>query len=132
MAGKCYCIVLRKAERKVTSIYDDALRPVGVNVAQFSLLRTIESDSPISLSNIGRKTELDRSTVGRNIKVLQRMGLVKTLQAEDRREAAVVLTPRGRGVLVDGAKLWNNAQATIEKVLGGTAARHLRTLLQTL
>jgi DNA-binding MarR family transcriptional regulator len=132
MAGKCYCISLRKAERRVTSVYDDALKPVGVNVAQFGLMRTIEREAPISLSRIGRLAELDRSTVGRNVKVLERRGLVKTLHGEDQREAVAVLTARGKNVLIDGAPLWDEAQATIEKALGTVAARHLRTLLQKL
>ncbi|MBS0269865.1 MAG: MarR family transcriptional regulator [Proteobacteria bacterium] len=132
MATKCYCIALRKAERRVTSVYDDALKPTGVNIAQFSLMRTIEREAPVSLSKIGRLAELDRSTVGRNVKVLERMGLVKTLHGEDQREAAVVLTARGRRVLVDGAKLWDEAQTAFERALGVAAAKHLRTLLQTL
>jgi DNA-binding MarR family transcriptional regulator len=132
MAGKCYCISLRKAERRVTSVYDDALKPVGVNVAQFGLMRTIEREAPISLSRIGRLAELDRSTVGRNVKVLERRGLVKTLHGEDQREAVAVLTARGKNVLIDGAPLWDEAQATIEKALGTVAGRHLRTLLQKL
>ncbi|MBS0237790.1 MAG: MarR family transcriptional regulator [Proteobacteria bacterium] len=132
MATKCYCIALRKAERRVTSVYDEALKPTGVNIAQFSLMRTIEREAPVSLSKIGRLAELDRSTVGRNVKVLERMGLVKTLHGEDLREAAVVLTARGRRVLVDGAKLWDEAQTAFERALGVAAARHLRTLLQTL
>ncbi len=132
MAGKCYCISLRKAERRVTSIYDDALKPVGVNVAQFGLMRTIEREAPISLSRIARLAELDRSTVGRNVKVLERKGLVKTLHGEDQREAVAVLTARGKNVLSGGAPLWDKAQATVEKALGIVPARHLRTLLQRL
>lgn len=132
MATKCYCIALRKAERRVTSVYDEALKPAGVNIAQFSLMRTIEREAPVSLSKIGRLAELDRSTVGRNVKVLERMGLVKTLHGEDQREAAVVLTARGRSVLADGAKLWDEAQTMIEKRLGVVATKQLKTLLQTL
>lgn len=132
MATECYCIALRKAERRLTSVYDDALRPVGVNIAQFGLMRTIEREAPVSLSTIGRLADLDRSTVGRNVKVLERKGLVKTHHGEDQREAMVVLTARGRNVLIEGEKLWDEAQKTVEKTLGGAAARHLRTLLQTL
>ena len=131
MANRCYCIALRRAERRVTAIYDEALQPVGVNVAQFSLLTTISKAAPASLSEVARLTELDRSTVGRNVKVLQRMELVTSIAGEDQREAAVVLTARGRGVLADGAKYWDIAQAKIESALGAPVARHLRTLLQT-
>ncbi|HET6390648.1 MarR family winged helix-turn-helix transcriptional regulator [Hyphomicrobium sp.] len=132
MDTKCYCISLRKAERKLTSVYDDALKPVGVNVAQFSLLRTIEREGPVSLSKIGRLVELDRSTVGRNIKVLERMGVAKTIHGDDQREAVVELTVRGRHILNEGAPLWTQAQRLVEKKLGAAGAKQLRTLLQTL
>ena len=132
MNTKCYCISLRKAERKLTSVYDDALKPVGVNVAQFSLLRTIEREGPVSLSKIGRLVDLDRSTVGRNIKVLERMGVVKTIHGDDQREAVVELTVRGRSILNEGAPLWDEAQRLVEKKLGAAGAKQLRTLLQTL
>ena len=41
MAGECICAALRVAARKMTARYDAALEPIGVNLAQFSLLRNI-------------------------------------------------------------------------------------------
>lgn len=60
----CHCIVLRKASRRVSSYYDEALAPLGVNIAQFSLLRNIDRMAPVSLTDLGMRVELDRSTVG--------------------------------------------------------------------
>lgn len=74
MSDPCYCIVLRRASRRLTAIYDAALAPLGVNLAQFSLLRTIRRTEPVSLTRLGHETELDRSTVGRNVRVLEGHG----------------------------------------------------------
>jgi DNA-binding MarR family transcriptional regulator len=66
MDSVCYCDVLRAATRKTTAIYDVALAPAGVNLAQFSLLRKIQRAGSVSLSELGRLAALDRSTIGRN------------------------------------------------------------------
>ncbi len=132
MASICYCAALRAAARKTTAIYDAALTPTGVNVAQFSLLRRIQRAAPVSLSELGRLAELDRSTVGRNVKVLQRMGLARVTPGADHREATVTLEERGRAALREGAPLWDQAQRKIEGTLGAEAATHLRTLLDAL
>ena len=131
MAGECYCVALRKAARKVTSLYDAALEPTGVNLAQFSLLRTIERAAPVSLTELGRMTELDRSTVGRNVRLLQRMGLVRVAPGADQREATVALGEPGLEILRRAAPLWDEAQRKIEASLGPAAAQ-MRRLLQSL
>lgn len=127
----CYCILLRTAARKITGVYDEALSPLGVNIAQFSLLRRIARNAPVSLTELGRLCELDRSTIGRNAKVLERMGLVTSVPSRDQREAALVLTGQGNTLLRDGAALWEQAQAGVEASLGGDAPQ-LRTLLRAL
>ena len=119
MASICYCAALRAAARKTTAIYDAALAPIGVNVAQFSLLRRIERAAPVSLTELGRLADLDRSTVGRNVKVLQHMGLARVAtRADDQREAMVTLGERGLTALQEGAPLWDEAQRRVEATLG--------------
>ncbi|MGO4620410.1 MarR family winged helix-turn-helix transcriptional regulator [Ensifer sp. 2TAB8] len=130
--SRCYCILLRKASRKLSSLYDDALEPIGINVAQFSLLRHIERGQPISITELGRQTELERSTVSRNIKVLEGMDLVATGAGADQREAVVELTENGRNILQDGAPLWQGAQDKIEAKLGVEDTAKLKELLQAL
>jgi DNA-binding MarR family transcriptional regulator len=129
---RCYCTSLREATRRLTAVYDDALAPTGVNVAQFSLLRTLGRSDPLALTEFGRLTELDRSTIGRNVKVLERMGLVALRAGDDRRESVAVLSKAGRRILASGAPLWENAQNTVETKLGAVAAAHLRQALQLL
>ena len=130
MSPECYCTALRKATRRATSLYDEALAPVGVNLAQFSLLRNIDRAGQVSLTELDRLTDLDRSTIGRNARVLERMGLVKTAPGEDQREAVLKLDTAGRRVLSDGAPLWEQAQQHVETALSPQFAALLQQLLQ--
>jgi len=132
MASACYCNTLRIAARKVSAIYDDALAPIGINIAQFGLLRKIERAGTISLTGLGRLSELDRSTIGRNAKVLQRMKLIRTVAGDDQREAMLTLTKQGARIVSEGAPLWDLAQQRVETALGVEGTAHLRALLQAL
>jgi len=128
----CHCILLRKASRKVSSYYDDVLAPLGVNIGQFSLLRNINRTAPVSLTDLAVRVELDRSTVGRNSKVLERMGLITIGHGEDQREAMLEVTPKGHTVLVEGAPLWDSVQDEIEARLGPEKTKQLQELLAAL
>ena len=127
MSSTCQCIILRKAARRTSAIYDEALAPSGINVAQFSLLRHVSRLEPVSFTALGSVMELDRSTVGRNVKLLERRGLIAIAPGDsDLREATAALTDGGRVVLREAEPAWKRAQARIESTLGadGTAALH--------
>ncbi len=114
----CYCHALRKATRRLNAAYDAALAPTGINVAQFSLLRTLARHGAQSLTGLGRRMELDRSTVGRNVKVVERLGLVQPASTTDQRQAAIELSPEGRRILASATPLWAGVQARIDTRLG--------------
>ncbi len=99
METTCYCAAVRTAARKTTALYDSILEPAGVTLAQFSLLRKIKRAGTVSLTGLGRLADLDRSTIGRNVKALEKLRLVSMASAEDHREAAVRLTPEGERAL---------------------------------
>ncbi|WP_320203578.1 MarR family winged helix-turn-helix transcriptional regulator [Agrobacterium rosae] len=128
----CHCILLRKATRKVSSYYDEALAPLGVNIGQFSLLRNIRRMEPVSLTDLAHKVELDRSTVGRNAKVLERLELIAIGHGEDQREAVLMIAEKGCEILDKGAPLWDGVQDDIEARLGREKARQLQELLAEL
>jgi len=132
MKSPCYCSTLRAAARKATALYDEALAPVGVNVAQYGLLRRIERRGTVSLTELGRLSELDRSTVGRNARVLERLGLAQLAGADDKREAAVSLTGKGLVTLARARPMWEAAQRRVEAALGPGGAENLRALAASL
>ena len=132
MRSTLYCGGVPTAARKTTALYDTLLEPAGVTLAQFSLLRKVERAGTVSLTRLGRLAELDRSTIGRNVKALEKLGLVRLGPAEDQREAAVRLTPAGERALQIGAPLWEEAQRRVEVALGSTGTAQLRTLARYL
>jgi DNA-binding MarR family transcriptional regulator len=95
-------------------------------------MRRIERAGAVSLTELGRMAELDRSTVGRNVKVLERLRLVRLTPAKDQREAAVSLTPAGSEALRRAAPLWEDAQRRVETALGAGGAAQLRALALSL
>ena len=125
MKTPCYCLALRVAARKATALYDETLAPAGVNLAQYGLMRNIERAGAVSLTELGRIVELDRSTVGRNVKVLERLRLVRLRPAEDQREAVVSLTAGGTEALRQATPLWEEAQRRIEFDTGRRKRRRI-------
>ncbi|EHK74295.1 regulatory protein [Sinorhizobium meliloti CCNWSX0020] len=130
--SRCYCSMLRLATRRIGSVYDRALAPVGINIAQFSLLRTIQRRQPVSLTELARSVELDRSTLGRNVRVLERLGLAaRDRGKDDHREAAVKLTARGVDILQQAVPLWEDCQRKIETQLGPVKVTALQEILRS-
>jgi DNA-binding MarR family transcriptional regulator len=132
METECYCTSIRRATRRLTALYDGALEPVGINVAQFGLLRRLgrSSPSPLSIQELAERSELERSTVARNIRVLEKHGLVELRgSTEDRRASMIFLSDKGLAALEQADPLWRSAQRQVEKMLGRGTASKLRSLL---
>lgn len=132
MASPCYCTKLRLATRRIQSLYDTALAPFGITVAQFALLRLIRRKGPVSLTDLAAAAELERSTMGRNSQVLQRLGLILSERGKDQREAAIRLSPEGETVLAQAMPVWDACQADIEARVGAETLAGIDRLLKTL
>jgi DNA-binding MarR family transcriptional regulator len=128
----CICIAIRKASRKLSARYDEALAPTGMNIAQFSLLRKLRRHGALSLTALGELVELDRSTLGRNLRVLEKMGLVTLGPGKDQRESVATLTAEGRDRLALGDPLWDQAQADIADRIGADGVARIEALLSVL
>ncbi|WP_146739712.1 MarR family winged helix-turn-helix transcriptional regulator [Hyphomonas pacifica] len=79
---------LLRAARRITREYDDALRPVGLTVTQFGLLNSVDRYEPDSISELADLLALDRTTLSRNLKPLEKAGLIS---AGRRARAAVAV-----------------------------------------
>jgi DNA-binding MarR family transcriptional regulator len=76
---------------------------------------------------------MDQSTIGQNLRPLEREGLISLLtDASDRRSRRVKLTSAGRSRLAAALPLWSVAQQQFESGFGKRAAAELRTLLGTI
>jgi DNA-binding MarR family transcriptional regulator len=122
----------RSAARRITALYDESLAPTGVNVAQFALLKVLEQQGEIALTQLGDLLELDRSTIGRNVRVMEKMSLLVLKKGADQRATTADLTKKGRRICNAGTPLWDKAQSRITLKLGRKQALELRALLSAL
>jgi DNA-binding MarR family transcriptional regulator len=130
--NRCNCAALRKASRHMTLLYDAALEPSGLRSTQYAMLTEIlrRGDAAPSIGDLAEALVMDQSTIGQNLRPLQRDGLVTLERDEaDRRSRLVKLTRAGRSRLVDARPLWLAAQEKFENCFGKRAAAELRNLL---
>ncbi len=114
----CTCANLRKAVRAVSQLYDDAFRPIGLRATQFGLLGATGMLGPITINRIAEAIVMDRTTLTRNLRPLEKQGLLRIRSGKDRREREVSITRRGQVVLAKGYPLWKKAQGKVIKGLG--------------
>jgi DNA-binding MarR family transcriptional regulator len=119
VASFCACANLRKASRAVTQLYDEALQPSGLRVTQFTLLVALSLTGSISISDLAQQLVIDRTTLTRNLALLEHQGLVAIAKGDDQRTHLVTLTNQGREALLKALPLWERAQAHIVSGLGG-------------
>ena len=114
----CNCIALRKIALKLTKIYDEALIDTGIKVTQYSLLKNIQKIGTPNIKNLAIATQLDRSTLARNLEKLELMKLVFFKFGNDKRNKILSLTSHGKQILIKANIAWENIQDKVSKNLG--------------
>ncbi len=74
---------------------------------------------PVTLTKLAEMTVTERTTLTRNLTILEKKGLIVIEPGKDRRERQVSITELGLEVLIAAVPLWEAAQAHIEQGLGG-------------
>ena len=129
----CTCGSLRKASRRISQFYDTALAPAGIKSTQFSILSEVERGGvagPVTMCELASAMVMDRSTLGHNLRPLERDDLVVLRQARhDRRKRYVELTAKARSLLPRARRLWRRAENRFETIFGKDPAADLRAVL---
>jgi DNA-binding MarR family transcriptional regulator len=129
--GLCNCGALRKASRRVSQLYDDALAPYGIKITQRSILEHIAQAGAPSTTELADAMAMERSAMSRNLLPLEREGWIEILvNPNDRRSRQLTLTAAGEALLRETYPAWKTAQANFERTFGKTAAAELRTALR--
>lgn len=106
----CNCINLRRASQAITQFYDELLRPSGLKVTQYSLLRHLQYFGALSMGELSQATRLERTTLVRNLKVLEKMGLICITASQAPQANQVCITDRGSEALETALPYWEQAQ----------------------
>jgi DNA-binding MarR family transcriptional regulator len=128
----CMGLHIRRASRILTQIYDTALRPVELVLNQFTLLVAIHLIESVSITRLAEGLFADQTTITRNLKLLEKRGLVAIAPGSDRRVKLVSLTDEGRTVLAQALPLWEKAQTEAREQFGQQKWQTLLSLLSDL
>ena len=122
----CLATRLRMANRVITRMYDDALRPLGLKVTQLSMLVVAEDRGLIRQSQVGAELQLDDSTLSRNLERMRTNGWLEEVSAHDARVHSYRLTEEGKTLLDKAIPAWRNAQREAKRLLGNAGVQTLR------
>jgi len=133
IGSRCLCLRVQRASRAIGRHFDNAFRAVGLNNWQFSLLMMLNRPSPLTVTSLAEELAMDRTTTTKNLKPLERRGLLEIRRDEqDARVKRVVLTKAGQALLTEAVRPWEEAQQKIETGLLGADLNSLHSALEAI
>jgi DNA-binding MarR family transcriptional regulator len=118
----CILTRIRRLSRVVTSIYDQALRPHDINAPQFSMLVLIARLGGATRAGIGRANNQERSTLTRNLQLLQSQRWIEEVPGKNGRGRLIVISKDGQDLLTTAWPAWCSAQAHARRLIGDDGA----------
>ena len=114
----CAGMNARLAARRIGRFLEARLRAVDFSLAQFGLMAQIAAASDDSIAVLAERLDLDQSTLSRNLRSLERAGLVEIAAVEkDLRKRAVWLTETGARRLEAAIPVWRAAHTALSEVV---------------
>lgn len=107
------------ADRVITRAYDEALRPSGLRITQFTVLVAIGYGAPGSIGELADWLAMERTTLTRNLKLLEKEGLITKRTGIHHRSRMAELTASGRARVELAYPLWQAVQREYRDCLGG-------------
>ena len=127
---ECSCSMFRESARKITQFYEGSLREAGIRPTQFSILAALANTGPIQLTQLADILLLERTSLTRNLNVLERNGWVELQTgAEDARQRVVSLSKKGYEQLDQAIPYWKKAQKAFASKMGQDTIKGLKKTL---
>jgi DNA-binding MarR family transcriptional regulator len=117
-AENCVCFNLRRATRMVTQFYDSEMRRHGIRPTQGSILTSLQARDSWNMAELSDWLGMERTTLVRNLRPLQRDGLVQAVGGGRGNRVQLALTPKGRKQIEKLGPVWKSAQSAAVKTLG--------------
>ncbi len=125
----CTCYRVRKAARALTQFYDETLAKAGLTSTQMSVLTELARSPNLSVTLLGERLGMDRTTLSRIIKPMLRAGWIEDPLGADRRARNLLLSSSGEKVLTQAMSGWSSAETAILRGLGNEKRALLYDLL---
>jgi len=101
----------------MTQHYERHFRGSGLRATQFTVLATLAQTGPLSISELSATLGLERTTLSRNLRLLENKRWVYAITHHDQRIRRMELTPKGKKKAVAALPVWKRADAGAEAVL---------------
>ena len=128
----CLCFNVRKMARVLTHHYEAHLQTSDLRSTQLSLLVAIALARQVPLTRLAAAVAMDRTTLTRNLKPLERQHLIMVeTSPQDRRVRVITLTQEGYQKVNDALPHWKQAQSQMMALLGPQQSQALLIDAQT-
>lgn len=117
VVATCLGYRTRKLARAVTRLYNDRLRPLGLNLTEMNLLAAIAAQRAVQPAKLGRAMALEKSTLSRNSSRLVERGWVEVRDHPDGRGVLLAVTARGNEMLLRAVPAWEQAQQQAQSLV---------------
>ena len=114
----CVCFNLRWVTRAVTQFFDAELRRHGIRPTQTPILAALTAKDEWSMEELSDWLGMERTTLVRNLRPLERDGLVKLSGTGRGGRVSLSITAKGKKDLAKAMPAWRLAQQTVVKTLG--------------
>jgi DNA-binding MarR family transcriptional regulator len=115
----CHCLAARRYARAITRLFEQKLRPHRLRATQFSVLAVLALKGPTPVAELADILGLERTTLTRVGRVLERRGWLGSARSKDARRRPMQLTPAGRRKLEAAFPAWKQAQDLVDSRLSG-------------
>jgi DNA-binding MarR family transcriptional regulator len=116
--SECTAYRLRIVNRAISKIYDDALRPYELRIAQLNTLVVVMESGGLTPNELSQKMHMDASTVSRNVERMCNSGWLKLADIDDARSHEIQITEKGMKLISEVSEAWEEAQRLAEDLLG--------------
>jgi DNA-binding MarR family transcriptional regulator len=125
--GACLGMRVSRLHRVVARIYEQALGTVGLTLPQMEILTELMSvTGPVRPAALAARLMLERSTISRNLALMQKRGWVAVVETSPTgRAMSVIITDAGVAAFTSASTAWRNAQTSAATILGPAAASTL-------
>ena len=112
------CASLRRASRAVTSLYEEALRPLDLRASQFTILQSLSLAGELTQGALGEMLAMDTTTLTRTLGIMVQHDWIVRQPGEDRREWRIQLSKAGKMQLKRALPEWRKVQTRLRIQLG--------------
>ena len=131
MVDECLARRVLLLTRTISGVYNEALRPLGLTVAQLNLLVIVAKRAPVSPGEVAKRLNMDKSTMSRNVRLMEDHGWLSVSPGQSGRAQVLTIESKGRKLIEKALPLWQGAQERAKALLGERGARSIHTIADT-